>query len=191
MRAERVFFRWRIERGAFRMATAASAEAKTENRPKAEEHRLPPRAYEDQRLQEASINQGEMLILVLPGDEVLKEGSQDCSRFSVLGPRMHPGQWLQVTNDAESWFAVMRVSRIFGGRGQSIRGLELHFLFAPQTFDRTLEQPSANGEPYARWGGLYFKWQVIAGNGTVKREFIDSEIQAKRGAEELGRGPAR
>ena len=41
----------------------------------------------------------------------------DLSFWSNAAARMAVGQWLQVTNDAGSFFAVMRVERIHGGGG--------------------------------------------------------------------------
>lgn len=145
------------------------------------------RPYEDQRLQDYNINAGEMLSLTLPGDEVITEGDQNCARWSVLGPRLHNNQWIVVRNDAESFFAVMMVERIFGGGGAAMRGLTLRMLIGPHMGERAAEKPEATGRWYYRWAGSYKKYEVINPAGQVRMAHITTEGEARNRMYELER----
>jgi len=145
----------------------------------------PKRPYDERRLQLASISQGEIMSLTLPDAEEITEGLQDCERFLIVGPKLFMGQWLEVSNDAGSYYALMRVEFVHGGRGQGLTALSLRFIAPPSRSDRTAETPSATGQFYVFWGGNFRKFCVIAPNGMIRAEGITTQAEARNRCNEL------
>ena len=141
-------------------ATATATKA-PETKP---EDRIPPRPLDRERVKGLAESFGEMLSVVLPDDSTIEEGPQNPLFWSNAAARMAVGQWLQVTNDAGSFFAVMRVERIHGGGGygSALRALALRHIVPARTFDQAVEPIVPTGEWYYRHGGGYRKWMVIS-----------------------------
>jgi hypothetical protein len=137
------------------------------------------RPYEQRRLAEAEHSMGPLRILTLPGAERIDEGPQNATRFGLLGEKLHMGGWLIVTNDAGSFWALMRVEAIHGGAGHHVRALSLRYITPPCTNNKTFEEPVSTGEFYIRYGGSFHKWQVIAPNGQVRQQEINTEAEAR------------
>jgi hypothetical protein len=131
------------------------------------------------RLEEKEISTGVVMRLTLPGDETITEGQQSIQQFGEIGEHLNRGQWIEIENDAGSFWALMRVSTIHGTRSTGCRGLTLQNVVPPRSFDRQYEQPVATGLWYARHLGPHQKWGVISPTGSVFLSGLMSESEAQ------------
>lgn len=137
------------------------------------------RAIEVQRVTVAAETQGEKLLLTLPGEETVNEGVQDPRRFVNVAAKLSMGQWLEISNDAGNFWALMRVTSRHGGRGASLRGLSLQNIVQPMVADKVLEEPIPTEEWYVGFFGMHRKWCVITPKGKFFREGLNTESQAR------------
>src|SRR6266852_1919014 len=131
------------------------------------------------RLEEKEISTGVVMRLTLEGDQTITEGQQNLHQFGEVGEQLALGQWLEVSNDANSFWALMRVAEIHGTRSTGCRGLHLQFIVPPRQFDRQYEAPVATGNWYARWLGPHKKWAVISPTGSIFRSGLITEAEAQ------------
>jgi hypothetical protein len=131
------------------------------------------------RIEEASIACGPLMRLTLPDDDTIAEGPQDIAKFGAVTADLHPGGWLEVTNDADSFYGLFRVAQLLGTRSTGCRGLVLQALMPPRKFDRVYEPPQATGSWHVRYMGGFMKWCVISPTGTIYRQHIATENEAQ------------
>lgn len=120
---------------------------------------------------------GDKLFITLPNDEKIDEGEQDIARWRHA--KLVIGQWLEVSNDAESMWRLMRVARVYGTAASGLRALVLRDIVPPQFSDRANEPITATGEWYFRWAGQHRQWVVVQPNGNVRFEGLNSQEQAR------------
>src|SRR5665213_3756076 len=143
---------------------------------------LPPEAKKFQpipaeRFVNSAHTAGDKLFVTLPNDETIDAGEQDIARWRHA--KLVIGQWLEVSNDAESMWRLMRVSRVYGTAASGLRALVLRDIVPPQFTDRANEPVTATGEWYFRWAGQHRQWIVVQPNGNVRHEGINSQEQAR------------
>jgi hypothetical protein len=131
------------------------------------------------RMRELSHDVGMPMSITLEGSDTIEEGAQDVRRWEHIGPKLSIGQWLRISNDAETFYRFCEVLKVHGSPGTGLRALVLRDLFPPKFVDKENEMPAATGDYYVRWGGLNKKWQVIRPNGTVRLEGFNTESEAK------------
>jgi hypothetical protein len=154
------------------MTTSTPAKAKVLAEPEV-------KAIPEGRMTPAAYVHGELLHLTLEGDARIEEGAQDLKKFSLIGPRMGPLQWIEVVNDAGSMWRLMRVARIHGHAGTGLRGLWLEDVVPPK-FTNFADEPAVpTGDWYIRFGGAHRKWMVITPGGVVNRQGINTEGEAR------------
>lgn len=122
---------------------------------------------------------GELMIVTLPEDQTVEEGLQDVRRWEHLGPRLTMHQFVIVTNDCGSMWRWMRVERLHGSPGAGLRALLLRDVVPPRFVDLALEPIVATGSWEVRHGGPHRRWMVIQPNGSVRRDGINSEAEAR------------
>lgn len=146
------------------------------------------RPYDEARITEAEISQGTRLLVTLPDGESVPEGKQDVSRWLTIGLKLYMGTHLEITNDFRTWWVLARVETIAGGRGIGLKALSLRFIVEPQISDREGEQDEeATGSWHYRYSGQFKKFEILAPNGTVRADRIDTEVEAKRRCSEMER----
>jgi hypothetical protein len=128
---------------------------------------------------QASFVINEMMNITLPENETVEEGEQEVRRWEQIGTRFGMNQWLQITNDAGSMWRLMRVERIHVSPGSGLRALVLRDVVPPKFIDLANEPVVATGEWYVRYGGTHRRWMVITPAGTVRRDGINSEAEAR------------
>jgi hypothetical protein len=166
------------------VATQAQQQPRASTPPAAKSKPIPR-----DRMTPAAFVHGDLLHVTLFGDERLEEGPQDIERWSQVGPDVGMHQWLEVTNDAGSFWALMRVERCHGGRGQGLRALSLRFIFPPTTADLADEPVTAIGDWYVRHGGAHRKWMVVTPQGVVRRQGLNTEAEARDACNLESRNP--
>lgn len=120
-----------------------------------------------------------MMSVVLEGEQTIEAGEQDAARWQHLGTRLTMYQWLRVTNDAGNMIRYMEVERVHGSPGSGLRALVLRDMWAPMIRDMAVEPIVSTGEWYVRHGGTHRKWMVIQPNGNVRRDGINTEVEAR------------
>lgn len=130
------------------------------------------------RAQQAAFVVGEMLNITLEGEETIEEGVQDVRRWADVSRFLSMNQWLQIGNDAGSFWRVMRVERLHGSPSSGLRALILRDVVPPKVIDVAKEPITATGEWYVRYGGAHRQWMVINPAGVVRRDGIHSHAEA-------------
>lgn len=161
------------------MAAATDAQRKSGDAGARPEAKAAPRPIPRERVMGMSFVVGEMMNVTLFEDERVEEGLQDVKRWQLVGERLAMNQWLQVTNDAGSMFRVMRVERIHTSAGAGLRALVLRDVVPPKFIDIENEPIVATGDWYVRYLGAHRRWAVISPAGTVRRDGINTEGEAK------------
>ncbi len=150
-----------------------------------------PMAWPESRLTLSDHTDGPILHLNLPADDRLEEGPQNVLLFAVVGRRLNRGQLIVVTNDGDSFWALMRVTHIHGGNGMSVRMLELRHVVPPQLADRKEEEVVATGEFYVRWMGSTRRYAIVAPNGTVRQDGFMTQKEAENARDQHARNFGR
>lgn len=153
---------------------------KNGSKPGAERPVVRPQPIPPARMVPAAFVIGDIQNLTLVEDETIEEGLQDVERFRHIGPRLAVNQWIVVGNDAGSVRRVMIVEKLHCHAGSGLRALFLRDLFPPRIFDIEHEPIIATGDWYVRYGGPHRRWMVITPSGTIRREGINTEVEAKR-----------
>jgi hypothetical protein len=117
--------------------------------------------------------------ITLPDDATIDEGYQSNHVWSVIGTELSRGEWLEIENDAGSFWCLARVSELHGSKMSGLRGLCLRFIVPPQRSNVKFEQPVATGNWYCRHMGGFQKWCVISPAGTVFKSGFTTETEAQ------------
>jgi hypothetical protein len=155
------------------MSTVSNAKPKPAGEP------AKPKAIPRDRMISAEFIMGAMMNVTLFETETVDDGVQDAARWELVAPRLAMNQWLQITNDAGSMWRLMRVERLHASPGSGLRGLVLRDVVPPRFFDLENEPIVATGEYHVRYGGAHRRWMVITPQGTVARDQINSEHEAR------------
>jgi hypothetical protein len=154
------------------MATAAQAKPPETEKPVV-------RPIERERITDCSFALGEMQLVTLPGEMTIEPGQQNPVLWDSIAGKLRMHQWVQVSNDAGSFWRVMRVERIHGGSGQGLRLLILKDVVPPQFIDLANEPIVSTGDWEVRHGGPHRRWMVIRPNGTIRAEGLNTEQEAR------------
>lgn len=138
-----------------------------------------PTVIPRERLEEKEITTGPVMRLTLPGDTTISEGEQNIHLFSEVGELLHRDQWIEISNDGGSFWAMARVAEIHGTRSTGCRGLNLQFIMGPKVSDRSFEKPAPTGAWYTRWMGAHQKWCVISPTGVIFKSGLMTESEAQ------------
>lgn len=137
------------------------------------------RAVPENRMLPVAFVHGEPMHLCLPGDERIEPGPQDVDYLANIGGKLAMHQQIEVTNDAGSFWRLMRVERVHGSPGSGLRALTLRDVVPPYFSDMADEPVVSIGQWYVRFGGAHRKWMVVTPAGAVRREGINSESEAR------------
>jgi hypothetical protein len=137
------------------------------------------RQISQDRMTPAAFVHGDLLHLTLVGEEQVEEGEQDIGRWAAIGTRLGMHQWIEIVNDAGSMWRLMRVDRIHGSPGTGLRALVLRDVVPPCFTDLAVEPIVKTGDWYVRHMGAHQKWAVITPGGTVYKDQINTEAEAR------------
>jgi hypothetical protein len=139
-----------------------------------------PRPMELDRLEESHHARGPILSLVLPDGMEIQEGEQqNLTLFMNVGEMLHLGQWVEVSNDYGSFYALCRVDALNASPGAGVRHLSFVFISPPKRNTKGAEPVVGNGTWYWRYLGDYRKWCVVNPTGGVVRDKIRTEREAQ------------
>ena len=113
------------------------------------------------------------------GRSAHRGGSARRRTLAACSTKLSFGQWLQISNDANSMYRLMRIGQIHSGRGAGLRFLSLLDIVPPRFFDVEFEPVIATGSYYVRHLGVHRGWAVVDPGGKVRFEGINSEAQAQ------------
>jgi hypothetical protein len=116
-----------------------------------------------------------------------RHGEQDVERWAPVGPKLKMRTWVEITNDRRTWWVLARVETIAGGRDLGLKGLSLRFIVPPQISDRDGGQETATGSWHFRYSGPFKRFEIVAPNGQVRLDGINTESAARLRCAEMER----
>jgi hypothetical protein len=160
------------------MATATAARAAPQQDGPVQFGQPVTRPIDEARMIACAHAIGEMQLVTLPDEMTIEEGPQDPLLWVNIAKRLSMHTWVQVTNDAGSFWRVMRVEKIHAGRGAGLRALVLRDVVPPRLVDLANEPIVSTGEWYVRHLGPHRGWVVVDPAGNVRREGIRTQREA-------------
>jgi hypothetical protein len=105
------------------------------------------------------------------------------------GDRVVDGDWIEVWDDAGSFFAILLVALCIPRGAGGVEHLQLVELLLKDLGPGTDKTPQATGEHYVMWGGGHRKWMLVGPGGNVLRDGMHSKFDANNAMAGLGKRP--